>query len=90
MKGEQKRKKKKEQGRSELGERDRRGSAIKGAGDEKEEKESMREKFALPFDSSRKDVLICPSAPERWSCSFSREGHKVQWKVEPLVDCWGS
>jgi len=33
MKGEQKRKKKKEQGRSELGERDRRGGTIKGAGD---------------------------------------------------------
>lgn len=87
MKGEQKRKKKKEQGRSELGERDRRGGTIKGAGDEKEEKESTREKFALPFDSSGKDVLICPSAPGRWSCNFSREGHKVQWEVEPLVDC---
>lgn len=57
--------------------------AIKGAGDEKEEKESMREKFALPFDSSRKDVLICPLLRKDGPVVFSGKVTRSNGKLNP-------
>lgn len=60
--------------------------AYKGAGEEKEEKESTAERsLPLPLiPLQEQDVLICPPAQKKgWSCSFSREGHMSNGKLNP-------